>query len=56
MDIARHFPVKFTQHTDPLGAFCEVVRLGTGGQVFVHYSSWYKGNHFHTKEKIELLL
>ncbi|MGC4231867.1 MAG: NAD-dependent epimerase/dehydratase family protein [Niabella sp.] len=54
MDIVRHFPVKFTQHTDPRGAFVEVIRLGTGGQVSFSTTvpGITRGNHFHTR-KIE---
>lgn len=54
MDIANHFPVKFTQHTDPRGAFVEVIRLGMGGQVSFSTSvpGITRGNHFHTR-KIE---
>lgn len=54
MDITGHFPVKFTQHTDPRGAFVEVVRLGTGGQVSFSTTvpGITRGNHFHTR-KIE---
>ncbi|WP_160714436.1 NAD-dependent epimerase/dehydratase family protein [Chitinophaga solisilvae] len=54
MDIPKYFPVKFKQHTDPRGAFVEVIRLNTGGQV--SYSTTVpgitRGNHFHTR-KIE---
>lgn len=54
MNIARYFPVKFTQHTDPRGAFVEVIRLGTGGQVSFSTTvpGITRGNHFHTR-KIE---
>lgn len=54
MDIANHFPVKFTQHTDPRGAFVEVIRLGVGGQVSFSTTvpGVTRGNHFHTR-KIE---
>ena len=54
MDIAQHFPVKFTQHTDPRGAFVEVIRLGMGGQVSFSTTvpGITRGNHFHTR-KIE---
>ncbi len=54
MDIATHFPVKFTQHTDPRGAFVEVIRLGVGGQVSFSTTvpGITRGNHFHTR-KIE---
>jgi len=54
MDIATHFPVKFTQHTDPRGSFVEVIRLGVGGQVSFSTTvpGITRGNHFHTR-KIE---
>jgi UDP-2-acetamido-2,6-beta-L-arabino-hexul-4-ose reductase len=54
MDIANHFPVKFTQHTDPRGTFVEVIRLGVGGQVSFSTTvpGVTRGNHYHTR-KIE---
>ncbi|MGV8947030.1 MAG: NAD-dependent epimerase/dehydratase family protein [Lutibacter sp.] len=54
MDIATHFPVKFTQHTDPRGSFVEVIRLGVGGQVSFSTTvpGITRGNHYHTR-KIE---
>ncbi|ATA72668.1 epimerase [Capnocytophaga sp. H4358] len=54
MDYATHFPVKFTQHTDPRGAFVEVVRLGIGGQCSFSTTvpGITRGNHYHTR-KIE---
>ena len=54
MDISNHFPVKFTQHTDPRGSFVEVIRLGVGGQVSFSTTlpGITRGNHFHTR-KIE---
>ena len=54
MDIANHFPVKFTQHTDPRGSFVEVIRLGVGGQVSFSTTvpGITRGNHYHTR-KIE---
>ncbi|MDE3185884.1 MAG: NAD-dependent epimerase/dehydratase family protein [Bacteroidota bacterium] len=54
MDIEHHFPVKFTQHTDPRGAFVEVIRLNIGGQVSFSTTvpGITRGNHFHTR-KIE---
>ena len=54
MDIQNHFPVKFTQHTDPRGSFVEVIRLGIGGQVSFSTTvpGITRGNHFHTR-KIE---
>ncbi|MGH1519230.1 NAD-dependent epimerase/dehydratase family protein [Chryseobacterium sp. JK1] len=53
-DIKNHYPVKFTQHTDPRGAFVEVIRLGIGGQCSFSttVSGITRGNHFHTR-KIE---
>lgn len=54
MDVARHYPVKFTLHTDPRGTFVEIIRMGIGGQS--SYSTTVpgitRGNHFHTR-KIE---
>lgn len=49
-----HFPVKFTQHTDPRGAFVEVIRLGIGGQCSFSTTvpGITRGNHYHTR-KIE---
>ena len=54
MDIQNHFPVKFTQHTDPRGSFVEVIRLEIGGQVSFSTTvpGITRGNHFHTR-KIE---
>jgi UDP-2-acetamido-2,6-beta-L-arabino-hexul-4-ose reductase len=54
MDIPNLFPVKFTQHTDPRGAFVEVIRLNIGGQVSFSTTvpGITRGNHFHTR-KIE---
>ena len=54
MDIENHFPVKFTKHTDPRGAFVEVIRLNVGGQVSFSTTvpGITRGNHFHTR-KIE---
>jgi len=54
MDIKGHFPVKFTQHTDPRGAFVEVIRLNVGGQVSFSTTvpGITRGNHYHTR-KIE---
>jgi UDP-2-acetamido-2,6-beta-L-arabino-hexul-4-ose reductase len=54
MDVENHFPVKFTQHTDPRGAFVEVIRLNVGGQVSFSTTvpGITRGNHFHTR-KIE---
>ena len=54
MDIATHFPVKYTQHIDPRGSFVEVIRLGVGGQVSFSttVAGITRGNHYHTR-KIE---
>jgi len=54
MDIANHFPVKYTQHTDARGSFVEVIRLGVGGQVSFSTTvpGITRGNHYHTR-KIE---
>lgn len=54
MDIETHFPVKYTQHTDPRGTFVEVIRLGVGGQVSFSTTvpEITRGNHYHTR-KIE---
>ncbi len=54
IDLANHFPVKYTQHTDPRGSFVEVIRLGVGGQVSFSTTvpGITRGNHFHTR-KIE---
>lgn len=54
IDIANHYPVKFTQHIDPRGAFVEVIRLGIGGQVSFSTTvpGITRGNHYHTR-KIE---
>lgn len=54
MDIENYFPVKFTPHIDPRGAFVEVIRLNVGGQVSFSTTvpGITRGNHFHTR-KIE---
>ncbi|MGG5508123.1 MULTISPECIES: NAD-dependent epimerase/dehydratase family protein [unclassified Myroides] len=54
IDYKTVFPVKFKQHTDPRGAFVEVIRLGIGGQVSFSttVSGVTRGNHYHTR-KIE---
>jgi UDP-2-acetamido-2,6-beta-L-arabino-hexul-4-ose reductase len=54
MDIKNHYPVKYTQHTDPRGSFVEVIRLGVGGQVSFSTTvpGITRGNHYHTR-KIE---
>lgn len=54
MDIKGYYPVKYVQHTDPRGAFVEIIRMDIGGQS--SYSTTVpgitRGNHFHTR-KIE---
>src|SRR5690606_16026438 len=54
IDAATYFPVKFTQHTDPRGAFVEIIRLGIGGQCSFSTTvpGVTRGNHYHTR-KIE---
>lgn len=54
IDHKNHYPVKFTQHTDPRGAFVEIIRLGIGGQCSFSTTvpDITRGNHFHTR-KIE---
>ncbi|UIR55959.1 NAD-dependent epimerase/dehydratase family protein [Sphingobacterium sp. SRCM116780] len=54
IDHSIHFPVKFTQHIDPRGAFVEVIRLGIGGQCSFSTTvqGITRGNHYHTR-KIE---
>ena len=54
IDYKTHYPVKFTQHTDPRGSFVEVIRLGVGGQVSFSTTvpGITRGNHYHTR-KIE---
>lgn len=54
IDHETHYPVKFTQHTDPRGAFVEVIRLGIGGQCSFSTTvpDITRGNHYHTR-KIE---
>lgn len=52
IDYNAHFPVKFTQHTDPRGAFVEVIRLGIGGQCSFSTTvpGITRGNHYHTRK------
>lgn len=54
IDHKSYFPVKFTKHTDPRGAFVEVIRLGIGGQCSFSTTvpGITRGNHYHTR-KIE---
>ncbi|OPC00327.1 epimerase [Elizabethkingia ursingii] len=50
----EYYPIKFVQHTDPRGAFVEVIRLGIGGQCSFSTTvpGITRGNHYHTR-KIE---
>lgn len=54
IDHKSRYPVKFTQHVDPRGAFVEVIRLGIGGQCSFSTTvpGITRGNHYHTR-KIE---
>ncbi|TSJ43070.1 SDR family oxidoreductase [Mucilaginibacter corticis] len=54
IDNKNHFPVKFIKHTDPRGAFVEIIRLNVGGQVSFSTTvpGITRGNHYHTR-KIE---
>src|SRR5690606_27211129 len=54
IDHKNRYPVKFAQHTDPRGAFVEVIRLGIGGQCSFSTTvpDITRGNHYHTR-KIE---
>lgn len=54
IDHKSYFPVKFMTHTDPRGAFVEIIRLGIGGQCSFSTTvpGITRGNHFHTR-KIE---
>jgi len=48
----NHFPVKFVKHTDPRGAFVEIIRLNVGGQVSFSTTvpGITRGNHYHTRK------
>jgi UDP-2-acetamido-2,6-beta-L-arabino-hexul-4-ose reductase len=54
IDLKKHYPVRYIQHTDTRGSFIEIVRLNIGGQVSFSTTlpSITRGNHFHTR-KIE---
>ncbi|WP_316770954.1 NAD-dependent epimerase/dehydratase family protein [Pedobacter frigiditerrae] len=54
LDIKSHNPVSLVKHTDPRGAFVEIIRLNVGGQVSFSTTvpGITRGNHFHTR-KIE---
>ncbi|RNC88690.1 MAG: SDR family oxidoreductase [Allomuricauda sp.] len=48
----EHYPVKFTQHTDPRGSFVEIARTQTSGQFSFSTTvpGITRGNHFHTRK------
>jgi UDP-2-acetamido-2,6-beta-L-arabino-hexul-4-ose reductase len=54
INLNSFYPVKYKQHTDDRGAFTELVRLNSGGQVSFSTTvpGITRGNHFHTR-KIE---
>jgi UDP-2-acetamido-2,6-beta-L-arabino-hexul-4-ose reductase len=54
INLYEFYPVKYKQHTDERGAFTELIRLNSGGQVSFSTTvpNITRGNHFHTR-KIE---
>ena len=48
----EHYPVKFTEHTDPRGSFVEIARTQTSGQFSFSTTvpGITRGNHFHTRK------
>lgn len=52
MDVENHFPVKLKQSTDERGAFVEILKLISGGQVSFSTTKpgITRGNHFHTRK------
>ena len=54
INLNEFYPVKYKQHTDERGAFTELIRLNSGGQVSFSTTvpNITRGNHFHTR-KIE---
>ena len=54
IDYPKHFPIKYTNHTDKRGSFVEIIRLECGGQVSFSTTATdiTRGNHYHTR-KIE---
>ncbi|QCW98805.1 SDR family oxidoreductase [Aggregatimonas sangjinii] len=48
----NHYPVKYTQHTDPRGSFVEIARTQTSGQFSFSTTvpGITRGNHFHTRK------
>jgi UDP-2-acetamido-2,6-beta-L-arabino-hexul-4-ose reductase len=52
IDHRTFFPFRLTRHTDHRGAFTEILRVGSGGQVS-HSTTGpgiTRGNHFHTRK------
>lgn len=54
INLNEFYPVKYKQHTDERGAFTELIRLNSGGQVSFSTTvpNITRGDHFHTR-KIE---
>jgi UDP-2-acetamido-2,6-beta-L-arabino-hexul-4-ose reductase len=54
ISIENYYPVKYVKHTDSRGAFVEIIRLNSGGQVSFSTTvpGITRGNHYHTR-KIE---
>ncbi|GAB3902945.1 polysaccharide biosynthesis C-terminal domain-containing protein [Mucilaginibacter boryungensis] len=54
IDLDKYYPIKLTSHADDRGAFVEIIRLNTGGQISFSttFAGVTRGNHFHTR-KIE---
>lgn len=54
INLNEFYPVKYKQHTDYRGAFIELIKLNSGGQVSFSTTvpNITRGNHFHTR-KIE---
>ena len=54
INLNEFYPVKYKQHNDERGAFTELIRLNSGGQVSFSTTvpNNTRGNHFHTR-KIE---
>ena len=54
INLEEFYPVRYKQHSDERGAFTELIRLNSGGQVSFSTTvpAITRGNHFHTR-KIE---
>jgi len=54
ISVNEFYPVKYKQHSDDRGAFIELIKLNSGGQVSfsITVPNITRGNHFHTR-KIE---